>query len=159
MSIKTPVVIWVQSFPFPFSSINSLKIGLCSNFVFQQQREWIPESWLLFDGVDKCVNCKICKRYWNGLQSWKYILNKHKLRKIDSICSVLPSKWSSFAFHKERIGMLCHCCFTDGHSHLLKSLLTATDLHQLSSRRMAVLPENQVLASQTEHRARFELGI
>ena len=53
--------------------------------------------------------------------------------------------------------MFCHCCFTDGCSHLLKSLLTTIDLYQLFSRITAVLPENQALAYQTEHRARFKL--
>ena len=67
-------------------------------FDFQQQIEWIPERWLLFDWVDKWVNCKMWKRYWNGLQSWNYILNKPKLRKTYSMCSVFPSKWNSFTF-------------------------------------------------------------
>ena len=67
-------------------------------FDFQQQIERIPESWLLFDWVDKWVNCKMWKRYWNGLQSWNYILNKPKLRKTYSMCSLFPSKWNSFTF-------------------------------------------------------------
>ena len=98
MSTKAPIIIyWIHSFLILFFSSKPTE-DRALFLLSQQQVEWIPKSWLLFDSVGKWIDCKMWKRYWNGLQSWNYILNKLKLRKTYSMCSVFPSKWNSFTF-------------------------------------------------------------
>lgn len=96
MSTKAPIIIyWIHSFLILFFSSKPTE-DRALFLLSQQQVEWIPKSWLLFDSVGKWIDCKMWKRYWNGLQRWNYILNKPKLRKTYSMCSVFPSKWNSF---------------------------------------------------------------